>query len=41
MAFGIFAEVSSCAQMMVLVAAGFSPRRTGETPVPPRKLIKK
>ncbi len=31
----------SCIQMIVFVAAGFSLRGTGETPVPPKKLVEK
>jgi hypothetical protein len=34
----LFAEIQSCFQMLVFAAAGFSLRRTGETPMPPKKL---
>ena len=33
--------IPGCVQMVVFVAAGFSLRRTGETPVPPRKVGRK
>jgi hypothetical protein len=33
--------IPGCVQMVVFVAAGFSLRRTGETPVPPEKLEEK
>ncbi|HEX9882903.1 MAG TPA: hypothetical protein VGA79_02960 [Desulfobaccales bacterium] len=39
--FGKGGFIPGCVQMVVFVAAGFSLRRPGETPVPPRKVGRK